>query len=189
MRKIERNLFKLDSLKIILNSYFESVYGIKFLQVNYFFIQSKIIFEVLLTSYVPDKSPIYGKISDLVKILNLDLEYDIHVKAVDKKDYRSHPKYYYSLFYYKYHLEKTPAFTTLNKLDFLNLPEDTLGVYICVKGKRGVRKDRKTFILGSPKRHSSTPGKIKRYKGTIETPMGTMGINVLVTYKTKGDLE
>ena len=90
------------------------------------------------------------------------------------------PKFYY--LYFKDKKFKKPAFSLLNSLEKERLAPSLKGLFVRVKGKKGTRKDRKTISLGQVKKHSPIKS-IKEYTGTLETPLGTTGIQVKLLRK------
>lgn len=173
---IERNLFALDTLKIVLLRKCEVILGNNFAEVDVVVNNSVINVDLYIFKriHLPKDKLVF--IDECVKTFCPDINYVINwIPVTNEKEY---PKYYFLLFYSKYFTHKVPAFSVLTKLEKLKLPSSIQGLHVRVKGKRGARKDHKTLTIGRVSKHSSVYGKLKYYSGRIETPMGIMGIEI-----------
>lgn len=175
---VERNLFALQTLKIVLLKKCEIILGNNFAEVDIRINNSVINVDLYVFKRINVPKEKLEFIDQCMSTFCPDLNYQINwVPVSNEKEY---PKYYFLLFYSKYFTHKVPAFSVLTKLQKLKLPPSVKGLHIRVKGKRGARKDHKTLTIGRVSKHTSVYGKLKYYSGRIETPMGTMGIEITI---------
>ena len=110
---------------------------------------------------------------------NINLVINFRINA---KSYTDHPKFYFNQLLQKVRQVKksTSPLNALTNLESLKLPRNVQGVIIRVKGKRGVRKTRKTLFLGKPCFHSSQKDILIKRRYSIESKLGTTGVKIYV---------
>ena len=183
MTLIEKQLFRINSAKIVAYQTLDRLLGVDFADLDCVLKSSGLLVKVNLFRNLKRqlRESATVKLKELFMIfcpsLAINLEF---YKVIDEKSY---PKYYYLLFYQKYFRYKTNPFSIINKLDNISLSSKVSGLFIRVRGKRGLRKDQKVFITGDVSKHSCDKNKLKKYKGILETPMGTLGITVSLMFK------
>ena len=177
----ERQLFSLESVKMILYRRCDKILGVNFADLDVFYQRSSVVLKLYLFRNSKLSKLVTDEVSGVMKDFCPSLNYSLHFSLVSNE--KNYPKYYFVLFYNKYVLNKVPAFSVLTRLQRLVLPDTVLGLSIRVRGKRGARKDMKSLVVGDVSKHSLVKGKLRRYEGRIETPMGTTGVLVTLMMK------
>lgn len=178
----EKMLFSFEMMKIYLFGMFENIIGDSFAEVGYELSSSSIIIKVYLFKLRKsffDKSIINQEILNLKKLYNQDFK--LKYILLDEQEQKYFPKYYFLLFKNKFERSNVPPFSTINKIN-LSLPSKVSGIYICVKGKRGFRKDRKNFEIGSVSKHTYKKD-LLAYQGIIQSIKGVTGVFIKIKYK------
>jgi hypothetical protein len=101
---------------------------------------------------------------------------------INSKTYYDHPKFYFNQLLQKVRQVKrnSSPLNALTSLESLKLHKSVQGVIIRVKGKRGVRKTRKTLFLGKPCFHSCQKDILSKRRYSIESKLGTTGVKIYV---------
>ena len=182
MNLIEKDLLRLPSVKMVLYNHLEHILQNKFADCSLSLTGHHLEVNVELFESVSDylKNIAFKKIQQIQN----DFTPNLNLKTVfyKTKTPQLKPKFYHLLFENKFKRYKTPPFSYINKLENLTIPPEFKGLYIRVKGKRGARKSFKIYKTGVIPCHGNH-GKLKTYKGTVESSMGTTGIIVRCMFK------
>ena len=180
----EKQIFILQSLKIILHCQFEEYIGEAYANLEIYLMNSGAMVDVQLFGFKKkyfNRKILNSKIEALFSKLCPNIVPTIEYSTVKYPE--QCPKYYFLMFSEKYRKFKLPPFNMLTKLDALKLPSTVSGIHIRVRGKRGARKDFKSLIIGQVSKHSNKKGELRKYKGAIHSPMGVTGVVVTLMLK------
>lgn len=191
MNLIQKDLFNIEYAKLPITLYLEKALGKNFLDIELYPYNSNAILKINIVKGPKDRLPVEKNqlINQCIKIYKMFCKIiNIQVElSITENNTMDHPKHYLNLL--KLKSFKSNPFTALSKIEKITLPPTIKGLIIRVKGKKGVRKDRKVATLGNPCRHSFNKNTfIKRTYSfnkleNSKVDLGTYGVQIILVKK------